>query len=224
MDGHNMKNRFTLAVHFKVSGFAAFLSHQEISRMLKRALVRAGIELRYSEGFNPHPKMSLPLPRSVGMASDCELVLIGILCDAQTPAAAHYAAMLSQQLPADISIVNVEVCTDNVKFIVDKVTYFIPVSLGQTSVYNNAVRIKDEFNAGKPLEVERVSHKTGKKKLVNLADYVQAVEVYNDGIELVTKFVDGTSIRLDEMPSVFSLREDDLNGPIVRRAIEWDRK
>ncbi len=224
MGGNDIKNRFTLAVHFRVAGFASFLSHQETSRMFKRALVRGDVELRYSEGFNPHPKMSLPLPRSVGMASDCELLLIGILSDQQTPCADHYASILSKQLPADISIVKVEVCADTAKFIVDKVTYFIPVLFEQGDAFDNAVRIRDEFNAGKPLEVERVSHKTGKRKLVNLCDFVEAVSVGDDGIELVTKLVDGTSIRLDEMPAVFGLCGDDLNGPIVRRAIEWDRK
>lgn len=224
MGEYSMKNRFTLAVHFMVSGFAAFLSHQETARMFRRALVRAGIELRYSEGFNPHPKMSLPLPRSVGMASECELLLIGIFSDEQTPAADYYVSLLSKQLPADISIVNVEVCADNAGFIADKVTYFMPVSLEQGSVYDNAVRVRDEFNAGKPLEVERVSHKTGKRKMVNLADFVEAVEVCGDGISLVTRLVDGTSIRLDEMSAVFGLCGDDLKGPIVRRAIEWNRK
>jgi radical SAM-linked protein len=41
---------------------------------MQRALLRAGIELKYSEGFNPHPYMSIALPLPVGCGSVCELM------------------------------------------------------------------------------------------------------------------------------------------------------
>ena len=47
--------------------------------MFDRALVRAQIKLKYSEGFNPRPKLSLPLPRSVGVAAEDDLFCVGLV-------------------------------------------------------------------------------------------------------------------------------------------------
>ena len=65
----------TLVVKFRISGSLSYLSHRETMTMFDRALVRAQVKLKYSEGFNPRPKLSLPLPRSVGIASDAELLV-----------------------------------------------------------------------------------------------------------------------------------------------------
>ena len=43
-------------------------------RVVQRIFLRAGMPLKYSEGFNPHPLISICLPLSVGMASVCELM------------------------------------------------------------------------------------------------------------------------------------------------------
>ena len=44
---------------------------------MRRSLIRAGVKLNYSGGFNPHPYISSALPLSVGCGSVCELVDIG---------------------------------------------------------------------------------------------------------------------------------------------------
>jgi len=56
-----------------------FISHLDLTATLQRAFLRAGIELKYSEGFNPHPFLSVALPLSVGFGSVCELVDVGII-------------------------------------------------------------------------------------------------------------------------------------------------
>jgi len=45
---------------------------------MQRAMLRAGVELKYSEGFNPHPYMSVALPLPVGCESICELMDVSI--------------------------------------------------------------------------------------------------------------------------------------------------
>ena len=51
-----------------------FLSHLDLLRLLERAFRRTGIELAYSEGFTPHPKISLAAPLPVGVTSQAELM------------------------------------------------------------------------------------------------------------------------------------------------------
>lgn len=51
-----------------------FLSHLDLMRLLERALRRTGLPLAYSEGFTPHPRISLAAPLSVGVTSQAELM------------------------------------------------------------------------------------------------------------------------------------------------------
>ena len=67
-----------LRLRFSKMGRAKYISHLDLMATMRRALLRAGIELKYSEGFNPHPYMSAALPLSVGSSSLCELMDIGV--------------------------------------------------------------------------------------------------------------------------------------------------
>lgn len=70
--------RFRAVAGYVIEGDLRYLSHHDELRMLSRALVRAQWPLRYSQGFNPIPRLVLPLPRSVGMASDCQVAIMGL--------------------------------------------------------------------------------------------------------------------------------------------------
>ena len=63
-----------LRLRFRKVGRAVYISHLDLMQTMQRAFFRAGLPLRYSEGFNPHPQMSVALPLSVGTASECELM------------------------------------------------------------------------------------------------------------------------------------------------------
>jgi len=63
---------------YQKTGKAKYISHLDLMSTMQRAFLRAGIKLKYSEGFNPHPYMSAALPLSVGCESLCELMDVGI--------------------------------------------------------------------------------------------------------------------------------------------------
>ncbi|SHJ95377.1 radical SAM-linked protein [Anaerobranca californiensis DSM 14826] len=46
-----------------------FISHLDLLRALERTSRRAGIPIAYSQGYNPHPKLSFATPLSVGIVS-----------------------------------------------------------------------------------------------------------------------------------------------------------
>lgn len=47
-----------------------FLGHLDLLRAMERAVVRAGIPVLYSEGFNPHMKLSFDAALGVGVTAD----------------------------------------------------------------------------------------------------------------------------------------------------------
>ncbi len=47
---------------YRLTGRAQFLSHLDLMLLFARSARRAGLPIAYSEGFNPHPKLSLGRP------------------------------------------------------------------------------------------------------------------------------------------------------------------
>ncbi len=64
---------------FVKEGRARYISHLDLMRTFQRAFVRADIPIKHTEGFNPHPFISIALPLSLGFSSRCELLEFGLL-------------------------------------------------------------------------------------------------------------------------------------------------
>ena len=63
-----------LRLLFAKTDRAVYISHLDLMHVLQRVFLRAGYQLKYSEGFNPHPVISIAVPLSVGASSVCELL------------------------------------------------------------------------------------------------------------------------------------------------------
>lgn len=65
-------------IWFHKNGRAKYISHLDLMRSMTRAVKRSRIPLWYTEGFNPHPYMTFPLPLSLGVESDRECMDIKV--------------------------------------------------------------------------------------------------------------------------------------------------
>ena len=59
---------------FEKTGSSVWISHLDLMRVFQRAFRRAGLLLKHSQGFTPRAIVSIALPLSVGMESQCELL------------------------------------------------------------------------------------------------------------------------------------------------------
>ena len=57
---------------FEKGGYTKYISHLDLLRVFKRAFKVMGLDIRYSNGYNPHPQMSFAQPLSLGYSSLCE--------------------------------------------------------------------------------------------------------------------------------------------------------
>jgi radical SAM-linked protein len=90
-----------LRIRFSRGEELKYISHLDLMRLWQRALNRANIALAYSEGFSPHPRMSLAAPLALGVTSESELMDI-VLAKFVTPHT--FTAAVGQQLPRGITI------------------------------------------------------------------------------------------------------------------------
>ena len=79
-----------------------FISHLDLQRLLQRAFRRAKINLSYSEGFNPHPKMSYGNALALGVESQGEYVDVEIEEDLSVE---EYLNRMNAQLPQGIKFI-----------------------------------------------------------------------------------------------------------------------
>lgn len=68
-------------IRFEKSGSAAYSSHLDLMKTLQRSFLRAGLPMKYSEGYNPHICMSILVPLSTGYETCCDLCDLELTCD-----------------------------------------------------------------------------------------------------------------------------------------------
>jgi len=93
-----------IRLRFKKMGRSVYISHLDLMHTLQRGFSRAGYSLKYSEGFNPHPQISIALPLSVGASSLCEILDFRLKEDADL---SIMAEKLSSVMPEGIEIIEV---------------------------------------------------------------------------------------------------------------------
>ena len=86
---------------FSKVGRARYISHLDLMRTFQRAFARAGIAIKHTEGFHPHPFVSIALPLSVGYSSQCEILEFGLL---EGTAPEEVPARLTAAMPEGIVV------------------------------------------------------------------------------------------------------------------------
>ena len=148
-------------LRFSKTGRAVYISHLDLMHTMQRAFSRAGYELKYSEGFNPHPQISIALPLSVGAASVCELLDFTLTQAADT---AELPAKLTGVLPEGIEILE---CYEPGR----KVSELKYLSVGGVFEYDErdagamAEKLKDFFASGEIVIEKRTKRGVGESDI-----------------------------------------------------------
>ena len=90
---------------FAKRGWMRYISHLDLMRLFARAMRRADLPLKMTEGFSPHPKLSLKRALKLGLESENEegSVILTMPIPLQ-----HFKRKLQEQLPDGIEIKDVQ--------------------------------------------------------------------------------------------------------------------
>jgi len=94
---------FKHRVTFSKTGDARFLSHRNTMDVLERAIRAAGLPARYSEGFNPHMRLSMGPALALGLESLHEVFDV----DGNAPFPTDAAERIAAKLPEGLAILEV---------------------------------------------------------------------------------------------------------------------
>lgn len=218
------KQTILVQIKFNVRGSIRFLSHAETVRVFQRACVRAGIEMRYSQGFNPHPKLSLPLPRSVAVESDGDLLCIQVDCDPDEPQTTDYESRikeaLSMQMPGGLDLISVKVTEAKSAPQPRLAEYVLKV---QSKYLNEALKSRTKnLLEHKGLNIDRlINADKSKIKSIDVRPFLKSIELENTGIVVECIISSAGSIRVQEILELLGLDVGMLAAPIRRTNIQW---
>ncbi len=86
---------------FSKAGRAVFISHLDLMTVMERALVRAGYRARFTEGFNPKPRLEFASPLGLGISSREEVAGVELHGWDSEPS---FLSRINPALPRGISI------------------------------------------------------------------------------------------------------------------------
>ena len=81
----------------------SYISHLDLLRTIQRAFPRTELDIRHSQGYHPHPIISIVLPLPVGQSSDCELLDFEVT---QTTDGSGIAEKLNTGMPSGLRVLD----------------------------------------------------------------------------------------------------------------------
>jgi radical SAM-linked protein len=98
-------------VRFEKRDALRFISHHDLMRVFELALRRSGLKVAYTQGFNPHPRLSFAVALPLGVESLDEIVDIDLSHEDQPLEPALLVQRLGAQMPPGLRLLRAEVAT-----------------------------------------------------------------------------------------------------------------
>ena len=200
-------------VGYSKTGRAKYFAHLEMVNIIIRALRRAGIPVKYSQGFHPMPKIAFDDPLPVGIESLDERLFITVPGHIE---ARDILTRLAPQLPEALAL---KPCTlvpkkRKTKDSVEE-TYWVELHGGRFDPQH-----LDKFRTRREFMYLRRNRK-GRQKSFDLKTAVPHIELINQiSLEMRIRKENGATLRPNEILSqIFDLSRDELKmARVVKRA------
>lgn len=132
-------------IKFAKYGVMKFIGHLDTMRFFQKAIRRAGIDVKYSEGFSPHQIMSFAAPLGVGVESYGEYMDLEVLSMAGTE---EIKRALNQVMVDGVEILSVTLLPDRAKNAMASVSaasYRLRMKEGRFPVDDLTARVQDFY-------------------------------------------------------------------------------
>jgi radical SAM-linked protein len=202
-------------VRFDVCGEARFLSHRDTLRLWTRALRRAEVPVRCSQGYNPRPRLSLPLPRPVAVAANNELLAVEL--DRPVDPTATGAA-LGEQTPEGVILRDCEPMSDPPMLYPVRATYETPVTPEQASALSARLA---ELREEPAWPVIRGDGRGRSRKTVDCKPLVETIDLVDDRVRTILAPRRQRWMRIQELLGLLGLDEQFDRARTTRLDVEF---
>lgn len=149
----------TIRLRFAKYGVVKFIGHLDVVRYFQKAVRRAGIDVKYSEGFHPHQMMTFTPPIGVGITSDAEYLELELSHpledriddpDVRTKIEGELFEKLSAAVSEGIAVLDVRALPKKLPNV------HRPDAMTLTKAADYKVSVKDGYDVGRGFSIEDV--------------------------------------------------------------------
>lgn len=200
---------------FSISEDLRFISHRDTMRLFERAVARAQLPVRWSEGFNPHPKLTIPLPRPVGIASDVEALVVETTEDMDADKA---LARLEEQTPTDLRMLAVRSLGSDERVQPNTVRYRLEP---ETPPSSDLADVINRILVAEEVTIERIHPKKQQRRDLDVRPYIDNIELSSDHVDFTLRVTTGGTVRPSEIAGLLGYDRDAINHRIRRLEVQW---
>lgn len=171
-----------LRLAFKKGEQLRFLSHLDYAQAVERTIRRAGIAMAYSEGFNPHMKISFSSALALGITATCEYADLDILEDIPVDAV---IARLNRVAPPGLEVIDGCEMPNKVRKMMAICNYAVYEVTGPVEDKADWKSLLVPFNEATEISYEKVTPK--KTRLIDVKHFIK---------EPITAAVNGNRVTL----------------------------
>ena len=165
-----MRNMYV--IKFAKNGYMKYISHLDTVRLFRNTFKIAGVELAYSQGFNPHPKMSFAQPLPLGYSSTCEIIEFETVEDIE-PGAIIDA--MNAVIPKGIALINCERLKTGGSFAARLTAAEYEISMPYDPTRARDIgELCGGFLKQSRIPVEKRQKKTGQKKEIDIKSMIRS--------------------------------------------------
>ena len=205
-----------VAIQFSIDGDLRFVSHRDELRLLTRALARARWPVAYSQGFNPQPRVVLPLPRSVGTASTCEWAVVVLN---ESRATERLQRSLAAALPSGCCLQRVVTLATRATPHAQRARYTVELDPADTRGIQPRI---EELLRAVTLDIERGYGAKKPSRAINIRPYIETVTLDGRTLSMQLTFTGQRTARPIELLTALSLPSTEYGHRIRRVQVEWD--
>ena len=206
-----------------------YIGHLDLLRLFQRTFNRAEIPVKYSEGFNPHPKFSIANPLSLGIESEEEYMDIDLV---EKIDSVDFIERMNSILPKDIQILDA-IYPDDEKSISSKLSwalYEIRFDIDKDLSIDEVKTILENWLNNGEILISRL-RKKGKRKVMKEEDIrplikkIQVKEKMENEVTIESIMGIGDGINLRPFDFVNALANNDElamevdSATLVRKAL-----
>lgn len=187
---------YNVRMHYSKSDQMRFTSHLDLNRLFERALRRAGIQLVYTQGFNPHPKMSAGPPLTFGFTSLAEYLDIYLYRNRET----NIPFLLNRKLPEGIKIENAKTLygkQDSLQSVINQAEYLIKLDKKFDQSYLNQ-RIAEYLKRTEIIIERERKNSVQELDIKPFIDDIQT-DAQSNALRVSTNIIQGRTVRISEI-------------------------
>ena len=215
---------------FTKLGYLKFISHLDLVDLFQRTLFQNKVDVKFSEGFNPHPRMSIAYPLPLGIESNSEYMEIYLNSKIDLK---DFLIKMNERLPQGIKIV--EAKYDDDESISNKVKSVVYAFKLLNTFYdkNKDIDIAKELNKVNAMDIVEIERKRkkGKKRIFvkeNAKDYLNRLELKDNAIYAYIKMSEQGSLKpalvFDILNNYTDIVMDELDIDLERIGLYQDEE